>query len=369
MTGAIDMRMQDISPNSFCTYMERISSNKYKSFSCSLHNTQRDYLDGIREISITPGLTVVVTRNILPDNTPKNFYFNESPIVLSISLSGCGQLVFTAPLKKEIKISSNDLYIGYTPDSKGTTASFGDKHHNNVMLICDPKLLNDLFGPNAAISLTSALAGASAASSPNALPDTAPNTLPNTLSDQPQGKLPFCAAGMPAPPHALALAERIFHSSPENQAYELFIGSAGIELLCTILSHLQPKQKTPAVSVTQGDIGKFNKIRQILVAKEANPPSLRELCRSVGMSESKLKRGFKQVFGISVFGYLQRQRVMNAYLAIVNEGKNVSECAWDAGYTNVSHFIATFKRHFGVTPGDIMRGHRITLSSKFDYND
>jgi AraC-like DNA-binding protein len=33
---------------------------------------------------------------------------------------------------------------------------------------------------------------------------------------------------------------------------------------------------------------------------------------------------------------------------------NVSECAWDVGYNNISHFVAVFKKRFGITPGALL---------------
>lgn len=73
----------------------------------------------------------------------------------------------------------------------------------------------------------------------------------------------------------------------------------------------------------------------------------------VGINQTKLKSGFKQLFGTTVFGYLTDIRMEKARLLILSEKKNVGEVADLVGYQHPHHFAAAFKRKFGYSPGKL----------------
>jgi AraC-like DNA-binding protein len=81
-----------------------------------------------------------------------------------------------------------------------------------------------------------------------------------------------------------------------------------------------------------------------------HPPTVSELSRHVGLSESSLKRGFHQVFGSTVFGYLRSRRMAHARSLLQSGDATVLEAAAAVGYSNPSNFAAAFRREFGVNP-------------------
>ena len=95
---------------------------------------------------------------------------------------------------------------------------------------------------------------------------------------------------------------------------------------------------------------------QIHAAAEAlkryleEPPTLTALARQVGLSETTLKRGFQQVFGTTVFGYLRERRMERAHALLQSGEATVLEAAARVGYSNPSNFAAAFRRQFGVNP-------------------
>jgi len=88
----------------------------------------------------------------------------------------------------------------------------------------------------------------------------------------------------------------------------------------------------------------------LLNQRMEEPPSLAELARSVGLCESKLKRGFHRVFGRTAFGYLRGQRMHRARQLLETGEATVLETASLVGYHNPSHFAAAFRQEFGVNP-------------------
>ena len=81
-----------------------------------------------------------------------------------------------------------------------------------------------------------------------------------------------------------------------------------------------------------------------------SPPGLKELARWAGLNEYQLKAGFKEIYGNTVHGYLTDHRLDHARLLLDTKKYQVAEVAYQIGHTNPSHFIAAFKKKFGVTP-------------------
>jgi AraC-like DNA-binding protein len=136
---------------------------------------------------------------------------------------------------------------------------------------------------------------------------------------------------------------------------------SNIELECTMLellmlafrTYLEAKEERPGLSKeTQLRIGEA---RRIMLERMDRPPSLLQLSRMVGLNDYKLKVGFKEMYGNTVFGYLREQR-MELALKLLQAGKsNVIEVSCAVGYSNPSHFAETFRKKFGVNPSALLR--------------
>lgn len=88
--------------------------------------------------------------------------------------------------------------------------------------------------------------------------------------------------------------------------------------------------------------------REYVMNKLETPPSLSELSKIVGINEYKLKRGFKEIFGNTVFGYLSDVRLEMAKNDLFVSKKTVNEIASALGYSSVQHFSNAFKKKFGL---------------------
>jgi len=98
------------------------------------------------------------------------------------------------------------------------------------------------------------------------------------------------------------------------------------------------------------DWEKIREAERVLIRDIQNPPTIRELAKLVGTNELKLKTGFKHLFGNTIYGYLTKYRMDFARLEFEQRRIQVKEMADMVGYSNPSHFIAAFRKRFGVTP-------------------
>jgi len=102
--------------------------------------------------------------------------------------------------------------------------------------------------------------------------------------------------------------------------------------------------------VDESNVLKIRKAKDIIVARMSEPPSLQELADEIELSLKKLKEGFKQIYGDSVFSFLFDYKMEVARKLLEAGEHNVNEVGLKVGYSTSSHFIAAFKKKYGTTP-------------------
>lgn len=100
------------------------------------------------------------------------------------------------------------------------------------------------------------------------------------------------------------------------------------------------------------EIERLHHAKAILNQTLQNPPSLLNLAKQIGLNDFKLKRGFREVFGSTVLGYVQSLRLEQAQQLLIGTHLTIAEIAYQVGYESTSHFGYLFKRQFGMTPRD-----------------
>lgn len=102
--------------------------------------------------------------------------------------------------------------------------------------------------------------------------------------------------------------------------------------------------------VDEENVLKIKKAKEIIIAKMAEPPTLQELSKEIGLPLNKLKDGFKQIYGEPVYAFLFDYKMEVARQLLASGGHNVNEVGLRVGYSTASHFITAFKKKFGTTP-------------------
>ncbi len=157
-------------------------------------------------------------------------------------------------------------------------------------------------------------------------------------------------------PHMQAILYQLLNCPYEGEMARLFIESKALELLFLKLSAHVVKPKPHKGNLTCMDKDKVFHARHILLHSMDEIPNLSELSRHVGLSETNLKRKFKQLFGMPMFEYLREHRLGAAYEMLISREWNVSEAALQVGYSSLSHFSQAFRRRFGVSPSTVSQG-------------
>jgi AraC-like DNA-binding protein len=88
------------------------------------------------------------------------------------------------------------------------------------------------------------------------------------------------------------------------------------------------------------------------------PPTIKELAKEVAMSESKLKKIFKTVFGLPPYEYFQKHRMQKARIMLLSGDHSIKDVGYTLGYSNLSNFTLAFKKEFKMLPSDLLKSIR-----------
>ncbi|MCF6294931.1 MAG: AraC family transcriptional regulator [Flavobacteriaceae bacterium] len=102
--------------------------------------------------------------------------------------------------------------------------------------------------------------------------------------------------------------------------------------------------------VDETNVAKIRNAKDIIISRMAEPPSLKELAEEIGLSLKKLKEGFKQIYGDTVYSFLFDYKMEVARKLLESGDYNVTEVGLKVGYSTASHFISAFKKKYGTTP-------------------
>jgi AraC-like DNA-binding protein len=152
--------------------------------------------------------------------------------------------------------------------------------------------------------------------------------------------------------HLQAIIKEIMEAAQPGFIRRIFLESKILELLSIQLHQAESKAATKGFN--KDDVARLQEAKQIIAQNLQTPCSLIELARKTGLNDFKLKKGFKALFGHTVFGYLFELRMDNAY-RLLQDGKSVSEVAEIIGYKNPHHFTAAFKKKFDFLPSQVAK--------------
>jgi len=151
-------------------------------------------------------------------------------------------------------------------------------------------------------------------------------------------------------PELIKAASEILHQSVPESLESHYSRLKCEELLCYIFALLMQREAVPTSSMHIEDIQAIYAIRSRLQSHLDKPPEIALLAREASMSEPKMRKLFKQTFGMGVFEYYQSMRMQEAARLLKEKRLTVSEVGYQLGFTNLSHFSRVFEQYTGMKP-------------------
>jgi AraC-like DNA-binding protein len=152
-------------------------------------------------------------------------------------------------------------------------------------------------------------------------------------------------------PSMAIVLNQMFHYNLNPSIKNLYYKGKGYELLSLFFNRNEdPNAEQCPFLIDEENVLKIKKAKEIIIANMAEPPSLESLANQVGLTLKKLKMGFKQIYGDTVYGFLFDYKMEYARQLLDSGSYNVNEVGLKIGYSTGSHFIAAFKKKFATTP-------------------
>jgi len=169
------------------------------------------------------------------------------------------------------------------------------------------------------------------------------------LSDQNRDKKYYGEENI-SPSMAIVL-NQMFHYSLNPSIKNMYYKGKGYELLSLFFNRNDdPNAEQCPFLIDEENVLKLKKAKEIVITNMAEPPGLQELADEVGLNLKKLKMGFKQIYGDTVYGFLFDYKMEYARRLLDSGSYNVNEVGLKIGYSTASHFISSFKKKYATTP-------------------
>jgi AraC-like DNA-binding protein len=152
------------------------------------------------------------------------------------------------------------------------------------------------------------------------------------------------------PAHLYVVLNQLFSIQVSESSEKLYYQAKTLELLSLYFSSKKPNTESCPFLNDEETVRKLKHAKEFLLKNMEAPPSLKELAKQAGLNEYQLKVGFKEIYGNTVYGFLLDHKLDHSRAILDSAKYQVNEVAYQIGYTNPSHFIAAFKKKFGVTP-------------------
>ncbi|WP_321415004.1 AraC family transcriptional regulator [uncultured Desulfobacter sp.] len=290
---------------------------------------------GFKHVILPSGIELVFVDVPTGKSAGQHFDIGAAPVEFSFYLSGYGHgdMTFCAGRTERINVSPGSAMISFNPGCRCRACLKPVQHFRALNIYISPAAL--------ALALQSDI-------------DQVPACLFRVLNHQ--DRTPFNLA-CDISPAARMILDQIYNCHYQGAFYNIYLESKSMELILRLLWETA-EYREPKISdrfIPDHDKACISRARDILIKAVDTPPSLKTLARKAGINDTKLKRGFRQMFGTTVFGYLRRYRMEQAEKILSRGTMNVDETAYTLGFHDTAHFIRQFRQHYGTTPGTYLK--------------
>ncbi len=222
--------------------------------------------------------------------------------------------------------------IGYQPEWSGSFQFQRDRLFQSVAVYIDPLLLSSFMGEQY-------------------------NLFPEKLVNIVTGNRDACFfQTFPLPPDIHFLMNQVLHCPYEGVFKRFYLEAKTLEFIACAMSRLAVEKQMDfsEASLSSDDIQRVYAVRHFLLNHLDNPPSLIELARRAGANKNKLNHDFRKVFGTSIFEFIRISRLEHAKSLLEAKEMNVTQAAFEVGYSHQPSFTRAFRQYFGINPEDLL---------------
>lgn len=292
----------------------------------TVYDIKPDYGKGtIQVFHLLGNLMVLVYDFVFSQDIITAFDFSAEYFEIEYCLNGC--MYIEEEHAGGACFGPNDLSVSLSQDMKGTIRRCKGQKYQGVSITAGRDSLPSYFG-STGISMWN---------------DTVERLERPLRSDYYLGQY--------ASPEIAAIFRQIYNCRLPVRTRTLFYESKVMEALSLIMSHEAAKQENLSLTaLSPYELQRIKEIPQMLLDRPFELPSLPALSQSLAINPKKLTKGFRLVYGDTVFGYYRKLSLKRAAALLLETDSSVNEIACDSGYSSPSNFCAAFKKQYGLTP-------------------
>lgn len=102
--------------------------------------------------------------------------------------------------------------------------------------------------------------------------------------------------------------------------------------------------------LSEYDIECIKKAKDFIDANFKRRHPISEIATCAGISQTRLKNGFKEIFRKGLYEYLHEGALLKAGSLLENTDKTIKEISRTLGYKYPNNFCIAFKKRFGQSP-------------------
>lgn len=145
-------------------------------------------------------------------------------------------------------------------------------------------------------------------------------------------------------PSITLICEQVKNCSLTGIPLKIFVQGKALEAFAIILEYIYAHRQKPKVHISAEDRPAFEIVKKRLEREYKTPLSIKVLAREAGINQQKLMDGFKQLYGSTIYGYVQRVRMNKAAELLLSSNLSVKEIAIAVGYHGDGHFQQAFQK-------------------------
>ncbi len=282
----------------------------------------------LQEIFIRPGLWVTII-NLLPERPIRLVYEKTMPVIdMGFIISGCIEKKMNGNCAdKDMIFRAGMSGIKFSCLKTGKFVIPAKEEHKFLHLHMTLDFLRKMTGHNSMVL---------------------PIGLQNVLKEELDADFSYTSL---MEPQVIIITHQILNAYKDSLLWRIYLEAKVLELLSLQLTAMnRGGLKTGSLRMNSFEQKQVLRARKLLIGDLHSPPTLCSLSVMTGLSKDKLQKGFREMFGKSVFEYFREYRIQTARILLEKAETNVSETAWQVGYVNVSHFSSAFKKRFGILP-------------------
>lgn len=149
----------------------------------------------------------------------------------------------------------------------------------------------------------------------------------------------------------ISVINNILKNPYEEKYHQLFIEAHVKVLLLQALHKIHHQEHIQGhIRLSAQDTEKIILARNYLLTHLDSPVSIKQLARIAAINEYTLKKGFKQVYSMTIHKYYEHERLQKGMQLLIETDLPVAEIAYTLGYVHPTHFSSIFRKKFGRPP-------------------